>query len=236
LAVAFQLDYPVKNDPRPRFMEAILSNFNYQLGCNPVNVCYLTGLGSRRPREIVHHYASNDRRVLPPAGIPIGDVQSDYTWMDFYKRELGALSFPLDGDARAPYPIYDRWADTFNLSTEFVILNQARGLAAAAFLLAQTPLKSQPWKPVTPLIVPTENAGQSPQEFKLRNGISEFPAGRIIWEASGEEPSATRTFIPRGPQSALSWIEAEAVLPNGWLVFGQTNRSPAVSRLSSDAR
>jgi hypothetical protein len=236
LAVAFQLNYPAKNDPRPRFMDAILSNFNYQLGCNPVNVCYLTGLGSRRPREIVHHYALNDRRILPPGGIPIGDVQSDYTWMDFYKREPGALSFPLDGDHNAPYPIFDRWADSFNLSTEFVILNQARGLAAAAFLLAQTPLKSQPWKPVAAFIVPAQNSAQPGQGFDLKTDVAEFGASRVVWEASGEEPSVTRTFIPRGPQSALSWIEAEGILPDGRLIFAQTNRTPIVSRLGSEPR
>jgi len=29
LAVACQLDYPIKNDPRPRMIEAILTNLNY---------------------------------------------------------------------------------------------------------------------------------------------------------------------------------------------------------------
>ena len=46
----------------------------------------------------------------------------------------------------APYPFYDRWGDSFNLTTEFVISNQARGLAYLAWLMAQTPLKNQPWK------------------------------------------------------------------------------------------
>ena len=59
LAVACQLDYPILNDPRPKFLEAMLGNLNYEAGCNPVNVSYLTGLGWKRPREIVDQYAQN---------------------------------------------------------------------------------------------------------------------------------------------------------------------------------
>jgi hypothetical protein len=57
---------------------------NYEGGCNPVNVTYLTGLGSRRQREIVDQYAQNDRRVLPPSGIPIGNIQAAFQYMPNY--------------------------------------------------------------------------------------------------------------------------------------------------------
>src|ERR1041384_1950225 len=143
LATAYCLDHPALQDPRPKYLEAILGNLNYEGGCNPVNVCYLTGLGWKRQHEIVHHYAMNDRRVLPPSGLPIGNVQAGFGWLDHYKQELGALSFPPDGAPESPYPFYDRWGDSFNLNTEFVIVNQARGLAALAFLMARTGLKDQ---------------------------------------------------------------------------------------------
>ncbi len=229
LAVAYQLEYPIKNDPRPRLMDAILSNFNYQLGCNPVNVCYLTGLGSRRQREIVHQYALNDRRVLPPAGIPIGDMQSGFGWLDLYQRELGAMSFPTDGDAQAPYPMYDRWGDSFNLSTEFVILEQARGLGTAAFLMAQTSLKAQPWKPPVSAIVPARQGRGA--AFELTSSLS-LKNARIIWEAGGEEPASGAIFHPHS-NAAPAWVEAEAVLPDGSFIFAQSNRPPqtAAARL-----
>jgi hypothetical protein len=69
LAVAYQLNYPPLNDPRPKFMEALLSNMNYVGGCNPVNMNYLTGIGWKRQHEIVHHYAQNQKRSLPPTGL-----------------------------------------------------------------------------------------------------------------------------------------------------------------------
>ncbi|HZQ45674.1 MAG TPA: glycoside hydrolase family 9 protein, partial [Verrucomicrobiae bacterium] len=76
LAVACQLDYPVLNDPRPKFLGAILGNLNYEAGCNPVNVSFVAGLGWKRPRELVDQYAENQRRILPPSGIPIGNIQA----------------------------------------------------------------------------------------------------------------------------------------------------------------
>ena len=223
LAVAYELDYPVRNDPRPRLMEAVLSNFNYQLGCNPVNLCFLTGQGHRRQREIVHQYALNDRRILPPAGIPIGDVQSGFGWLEFYKQELGAMTYLLDGDAQAPYPMYDRWGDSFNLSTEFVVLDQARGLATAAFLMAQTSLKQQPWKPALATITPAEKSGTSRAGFQLKSTQPGMESARIVWEANGEELWAGRTFFSQQNVATQSWMEAEAVLPDGWLIFAQTN-------------
>ncbi len=142
LAVACQLDFPQMNDPRPKYVEAILGNLNYEAGCNPVNVTYLTGLGWRRQRDIVDQYAENDRRVLPPTGIPLGNVQSGFGWMQLYGNELNALSFPADSDDKAPYPIYDRWGDGFNLSQEFVIPNQARALAYLSWMMGRSPLKN----------------------------------------------------------------------------------------------
>ena len=121
--------------PRRRdYLDAILSNLNYEGGCNPVNVTYVTGLGWKRQREIVHQYAQNDDRVLPPSGIPLGNIQSSFAYIDPYKSELGALCFPQDGVATAPYPFYDRWGDSFNVTTEFVAVDQARSLASLAFL------------------------------------------------------------------------------------------------------
>lgn len=131
LAVGCSLDHPAMNDPRPKYTEAVVANLNYEGGGNPVNVCYLTGLGWKRQREIVHQYAQNDRRILPPSGIPLGNLQSGFGWLDFYKEELGALSFPWDGAKENPYALYDRWGDSFNLQAEFVVVNQARALGLA---------------------------------------------------------------------------------------------------------
>ena len=78
---------------------------NYEGGSNPVNVTYLTGLGTRRQREIVSQYAQNDRRVLPPSGLPIGNIQASFQYMpelrlraprgDLPRRQRGTVAVSI---------------------------------------------------------------------------------------------------------------------------------------------
>lgn len=236
LAVAHQLDHPEQNDPRAKLLEAMISNLNYEAGGNPVNICHLTGLGWKRPREIVHQYAQNDRRVLPPGGIPLGNLQSGFGWMDRYKQELGALTFPSDGAQTDPYPIYDRWGDSFNLQTEFVIVNQARSLAMAAFLMARTPLKNQPWRSATAEIeIQNSKSGLRGGTFtaSLRVPGLDLKDARIVWEAAGQEPAFGSTFTFSTTNGSPVWVEAEAHWPDGRRVSaaGSTD-SRTTARLS----
>lgn len=224
LAVACQLDFPSKADRRPAYREAIWGNLNYEAGVNPVNVSFLTGVGWKRPLEIVHQYAQNDRRILPPGGIPQGTIQEGFHYMDKYRGELGALCYPLDGDKSAPYPILDRWGDSYNLQTEFVVLNQARGLAVTSWLMAQTPLRHQVWSPTAARI-----SGINSEGARVNQPITvqvEPPAGmdaktaRIVWEGTGHGPQVgpTLTFVAR--QAGNQWLEVEAVWPDGRRAVG----------------
>jgi len=222
LVVACQLDYPLMNDPRPKFRAAVMSNLAYEAGCNPVNLCYVTGLGWKRQREIVHQYAQNNRRLLPPSGIPLGSVQGGFGWMDRYKRELGALSYPADGAPESPYPFYDRWGDSFNLQTEFVIVDQARCLACTAWLMAQTPLRSQQWKAAPARIegIGSNLAVGTAARASLRVEGMDPGLARVVWEVSNEEP-AFGSQISFTPQVAgAAWIEAEAQWLDGRRAFG----------------
>ncbi|MDE3083861.1 MAG: glycoside hydrolase family 9 protein [Verrucomicrobiota bacterium] len=222
LVVASQLDFPPQNDLRPQFREAILSNLNYAAGCNPVNICFIAGLGWHRPREVVHNYAQNDRRALPPTGLQIGNIQDGFGWMDQYKRELGNDCFPLDGDKAGPYPMYDRWGDSFNLETEATTLNEGRALAVTAWLMAQTPLRTESWHPLSAEIVGLPKIATVDHSItvNLKTPHVDLQTARIVWEARDQEPVFGRkfTFSPRtaGPQ----WIEVEAQWPDGRRAFG----------------
>lgn len=226
LAVASQLDYPVKRDPRPRLLTALISNLNYEEGCNPVNVTYLTGLGWKRQRDIVDQYAQNDRRILPPSGIPLGNIQAGFGWNSRYDGELDKLSFQPDGGSRSPYPFYDRWGDAFNLSQEFIILNQARALGYAAWLMTQTPLKNQAWKSALGHItgLPEEISANT----KLNVGLSapglDLAQARIVWEADGDLLTLSPTFTFTPGKGGFHWLEAEAQLPDGRRVFAVEER------------
>ena len=221
LAVACQLDYPSKRDPRPKMIDALLTNLNYEEGCNPVNVVYLTGLGWKRQREIVHQFAQNDRRILPPDGIPLGNVQAGFGWNNVYQQELEKLSFPSDSSSDGPYPFYDRWGDAFNLSQEFVAVNQARAIGYCAWLMAQTPLKDQHWKPGPARISGYEGSAQPKPETRLRLVADDLDlsTARIVWEADGQEPVFGESFsLPTG-KKLPQWVEAEAQLPDGRRAF-----------------
>ena len=222
LAVACQLDYPPRRDPRPRMIDALLTNLNYEQGCNPVNVVYVTGLGWRRQREIVHQFAQNDRRVLPPTGIPLGNIQAGFGWNYLYQQELDKLSFPPDGAAESPYPFYDRWGDGFNLSQEFVILNQARGLGYCAWLMAQTALKNQSWKPGPARILGLSDSSKSPATLSLSADNVNLTSARIVWEAEGQDPAFGDRLV-LSQNKPPRWVEAEAQLPDGRRVFASAD-------------
>ncbi len=117
------------------YIDAMVGNMNYEAGCNPVNMGFVTGVAWKRQNQIVSQYADNTVRSLPPTGIPVSSVQGGFTWLSTYGTENSALTFPNDypndnGSGAPYYAPYDRWADTFNTTTELISPQQGRSLAA----------------------------------------------------------------------------------------------------------
>lgn len=218
LAVAYQLDFPELNDPRPKYLEAILSNMNYEGGCNPVNMCFLTGIGLQRQHQMVNHYANNQRRHLPPTGLDIGNIQEGFMYLDAYKKEPTELTFPTDWDEKNPYPFYDRWADAFNTSTEFVTVNLARGLATTAFLMAKTPAATQPWRCAEARIQMSKDGLAQ----LTVNGL-DMSKARCVWESDLGDETIQPASQPFHSSGSPKWIEAEAWWPDGRRVFAKTD-------------
>ncbi|MBU6401643.1 MAG: glycoside hydrolase family 9 protein, partial [Verrucomicrobia bacterium] len=219
---AFDLTVAYQLDPQPAYQDAVIRNLNYEGGCNPVNVTYVTGLGLKRQREIVDQYAQNARRVLPPSGIPLGNIQWGFAnTLYFYGPELNELCFPQDDSSSEHAPFYDRWGDSYNVTTEFVGLNQARSLGSLAYWAAQTPPSTQPWSAVTAsILVPTNTVPVgAPLTATLSLPGLDVTQARVVWEARDQQPAygPTFTFAPtnNGPQ----WVEAEAQWPDGRRVF-----------------
>ncbi len=205
IAVAYQLN------PKPEYLDAIVTNMNYEGGCNPLNLSYITGIGYKRQREIVSQYAQNDQRILPPSGIPLGNIQSGFAYLNNYGTSLGALTFPPDGATTNMYPFYDRWGDSYNTTTEFTIVNQARGLATLAFLAGQTQGFAQSWNSAAATInVPSSYVPvNAPITLTLQSPLDTTGA-EVVWEAQGQEPvrgSASYTYTPA--TTGLQWVEAE---------------------------
>lgn len=222
---AFDLTVAYQLAPKQDYLTAMLANMNYEAGCNPVNVSYVTGLGWKRQRDIVHQWAAVDQQALPPSGIPVGNVTANFGWLWTYGGSLTALCFPSDNAPIAPYPFYDRWGDSWNVSAEFVIMNSARSLGCLAFLAAQTSLRSQPWKSAAGQIsVPS---GVVPVGGKVAVSLKvpgmDLAAARVVWEARDQEPAFGHTFTFAPKNNGDQWVEAEAQWPDGRRVFAKAS-------------
>ncbi len=224
-AQAFDITVASQLDNRPEYIDAVLANMNYEGGANAVNVSYVTGLGRKRQQEIVHQFAQNDRRNLPPTGIPLGNLQTGPVYTGTYGTELAALTFPRDNAGSAPYPFYDRWTDTHNVTTEFVHLDQGRSLASLAYLAAQTSRQNQVWKSGAAEItgLPAQLQAGTTVTASLSAPGLDLSAATIVWEAAGQPATfgPTFTFTPSG--HGEQWVEAEAALPDGRRVFAVKN-------------
>lgn len=215
---AFEMTAAQMISPSAGYEDAVLSNVNFELGCNPVNVSYITGSGQRQQREIVHQYAKNDKRILPPSGIPLGNIQGGFSYLSPYTYDLGELCFPRDSATTAPYPFYDRWGDSFNTTTEFVNPQQARSLASLAYWAAKSSGASQSWS-TTPVSIhgPTTYVpvGQPVTVTLVCPGL-DLTKARITWEASCTEPTVSGTSWTITPVTiGTQWVEAEVLMPDG---------------------
>ncbi|MHB2021568.1 MAG: glycoside hydrolase family 9 protein, partial [Candidatus Xenobia bacterium] len=148
-------------------------------------------------------YAQNVGRVLPPSGIPVGSLQQDFSWNGVYQNEPKELTAPKNDD----WPIYQRWSDAFNVSTECTTCIQARGLAALCWLMTRTPQAHQAWQ-------------DRPAHIHVQSGIAHLDLGTdgaiVVWEVSDGEPTfGTTCRIPDGAH----WVEAEVQWPDGRRAF-----------------
>ncbi len=220
LATAYQLS------PKQDYIDATIGAINYEAGCNPLNMGFMTGVGWKRQRETVNQYAANDRRVLPPSGIPIGSVWPGTPNIWQYGSELNSLVFPTDStssnDMFAPY---EKWTDTFHVATEMVNPQQARGLGATAWLMAQTPKKTQAWKSATATItgLPASVAANQKITIGLSAPGVDLSNATIVWEARDQEPTPGAQFTFAAKNTGPQWVEAEALLPDGRRVFAKAD-------------
>jgi hypothetical protein len=171
----------------------------------------------------------------------LGNVQSGpaYTWT--YGTELTELTFPRD-DANSPTPFYDRWSDTYNVTTEFVHLDQARSLVSLAYMATRTATKNQAWKSAAGVIKGVPATVDSKTSFKVSLDVPgmDLDGARIVWEGSGQQPAYGETYTYKPTGTGAQWIEAEAQWPDGRRAYARTtlfaeNGLPNISVTATDA-
>lgn len=226
--VALQLN-PAENG----YVDAIRYNLNYTAGNNPVNAPFITGIGWNQRREIVSQFSQNDGFVLPPIGIPVGNVQAGMPYFEDYLTASGGnllqrAIYPNTGGFI--YPLYDVWADTFETRGETTVPTLSRGAVVASWLFAQSSASEHEWKNANAIItgVPAVTSIGETVTASLEADIA-LTGARITWEASGVEPCHGRedfTFtVTRGGDNHVA---ADVLYPDG-------RRVSAVQRFAADA-
>ncbi len=195
----------------------VLGNTNYELGCNPLNVSFVTGAGQHQQHEIVSQYAANDRREMPPSGLPLGNIQAGFPWTNLYQSDLNQMNFPPDWLTSNSYPLYDRWGDTFNVTTEYVVAQQARELGSICALAATAPGASTPWQTAPAHIISSGQflAQNQQATLSIEADSLDLTNARVTWETPEECYIGGPTFQTTPTKTGSFWIEAEAVLPDG---------------------
>ena len=219
MAVAYQIN------PKPAYVDALVGAMNYEGGSNPVNVTFLTGLGLKRQHENVSQYAQNSRRILPPTGIPLGQVTAGFEYLPGYGSELSGLSYPTDSGSKNSYPYYDRWSDAFNVTQEFITVNQARGFLATAFLASLTSSSAGAWTaPAATIVVPSTIAPlNTPLVLSVSVPGLDLTGARVVWEARDQQAAFGSTFTVTPVNNGDQWVEVEIEWPDGRRAFAASD-------------
>lgn len=118
------------------YRDAAKVDFDPQLGNNPLNKTYITGVGSNSPMAPLHTISSLDGIAAPVPGIPIYGVHHDYTSYDAVNIGLRPNVYPGDvTKGGTPYPTLRNYWDIRSIveTGEFTILDYGYTAAAYAY-------------------------------------------------------------------------------------------------------
>jgi hypothetical protein len=219
MAIAYQVS------PKQTYIDCLVSAMNYEGGSNPVNVCYLEGLGMKRQQQTVSQYAQASRRVLSPSGNVVGQVTAAFEYLNQYGSTLTNLSYPSDSGTGVTFPYYDRWSDAYNVTTEQITVNDARSFLAVAFLASMTSSATTAWvAPQASISVPsaTVAVGNQVTLSVAVTGMS-LTGARIVWEARDQSPVYGSTFTISPVNPGPQWVEVEVEWPDGRRAFAASS-------------
>lgn len=145
-AFPLMIAYGVTGDRR--FRDQLVRDWNWELGTNPLNRSFISGLGDpeRRPRWMVHEIAQVEwarfrnghggwSEIVP--GVPDADIQNgyyDYFMSDPHNAVRVNKKFPLQDQS---YPALYRYHDSWTVTDEITINLRARGAVSVLPLVNQ---------------------------------------------------------------------------------------------------
>ncbi len=112
-----------------RYLDTAALNLDAQLGANPLSFSFITGLGSRYPRDPLHKVSTYDGVDEPVPGIPVFGVFAHMSnGQRFYcSAQTDENSYPYSYSTMDPYPVLRRYVDAHELvpMSEFTIVDMA---------------------------------------------------------------------------------------------------------------
>lgn len=121
--------------PKPQYLDYARLNFDAQLGNNPMNKSYITGLGYDGPTSPTHAPSQYDTIDAPVPGLPVFGPHSHIPMSNafYYAAQYTGNLYPAGEQDLDPYPTLRRYYDCHQLvhMSEFTIDYQA--MAAVCF-------------------------------------------------------------------------------------------------------
>lgn len=114
---AVMLNYAAVETDEPRYLRVASADIDYLLGRNPLGLSFLTGFGTRTPRNIHHRPSIADGVALPVPGFLVGGPNSRQNDIEAcagkYRSDLPALSYVDDVCSYASNEIAINWNAAF---------------------------------------------------------------------------------------------------------------------------
>jgi hypothetical protein len=207
--------------PKQSYIDGLVAAMNYEGGSNPVNTCYLEGLGVKREQQTVSQYAHNSRRVLSPTGDTVGQVTAAFQYMNSYGSTLSNLSYPTDSGNGVTFPYYDRWSDAYNVTTEQITVNQSRSLISVGLLASMTASSQTAWTaPTATIAVPSGTVSTNqPVTMSVTVNGQTLDNARVVWEGRDQYPAYGTTYTVSPVNNGAQWVECEVEWPDGRRAF-----------------
>ena len=217
----------VEGAEREAFLQGALFNADQEFGNSADNRTTITGIGARRPVDIVHQNALYDGRVEPPPGIPLGFHPAG---MNRGRSDRGLMVSHTVGDL----PIAYRYVDCWNIDQEFTIDRQTKTLMTYAMLANVT--QQRGGFPALSITANGDNASISgilPYTVRFTAdtaGANGKQVREVFWDLNNEETHVgfdfTYTFTVPGRYVVVATATDEA----GWPAFAEVEvlvRPPA---------
>ncbi len=177
-------------DNKAPYLDTAINNWNYVLGANPTGYSFVTGIGSKRFREVVSTQSVYDGIKPPVPGLPIG-MGNNFGYLEVYASKLGQMFPPNNAgsaDPKVSYPLLEQVYDGWNIGVEFTIPEIAENIISAAYFSTENDTRNVP--PSSAIITADKVAGSVPLTVHFKgSGVDDSKIVRYFWDFDDESYS-----------------------------------------------